>query len=326
VSYGQRMEPRKPWGGCLVVAIVAVGFVVVLSAIVSCRVVRSYRDKIQFEYANQAERMAVTYARVAGRWWVRDDREMMSEAARLLVAGSARFVQVRIGGALWLDLRDPEMTDATLVARDVEDQAGSPHVERSPTGARYLDLIVPIAVAGIDSPIGDVRIGFGLASVDDRARVRAWGAAGVAAGSDVLLIGTVLGFLVFRQRKDRQAGALEPRERQGALIRGVLTIDHLSRTVTISGRLVDLTPKQYALLSLLAEVPDRVLGNDEILRALWPDSPYADSADVKQCVYTLRRRLDEVIRSPATVVVNVKGHGYKLVVPQDEDDPELTGT
>ena len=78
-----------------------------------------------------------------------------------------------------------------------------------------------------------------------------------------------------------------------------------------------LTLKQFELLLLLAEIPGRVLSDGDILAGVWPESPYADSRDVKQCIYTLRRRLERVLERPSDVVVNVKGYGYKLVPPGD---------
>ena len=108
------------------------------------------------------------------------------------------------------------------------------------------------------------------------------------------------------------------------LVRGDLRVDPVSKTVSVRGQPVDLTPKQFALLYLLAEVPGRVLRDDDILDSVWPDSAYANSRDVKQCVYTLRRRLGRVVESPSDVVVNVKGYGYKLVPPRDEGSLDST--
>jgi len=91
--------------------------------------------------------------------------------------------------------------------------------------------------------------------------------------------------------------------------------------VTLAGVPVPLPPKQYALLRLLASEPERVFTEEEILAAVWPDSPYADSKDIKQCVYLLRRRLG---KEGGRIVVNVPGFGYKLAVSEDID-ADLTG-
>ena len=297
----------------------SVGLAIGLSAVLAWGSLRSYRAGIEREYRTQAELMAATYARVAGRWWVRENIEMMVEAARLMVVGSALFAQVVVGDELLLDQRDVSLADELLPAQEEPIPSGGSVVGRTFGGSRYLDVIAPIPVSGLDSPIGHVRIGFDLAFVGRQAHARAWGTAGVVAACDVAWIAAVVAWLVLRRRRQEGvAGGDRDPKHGGVLVRGGLRIDPVSKTVTLRGKPVDLTPKQFELLRLLAEVPDRVLSDDAILRAVWPESTYADSRDVKQCVYTLRRRLGPVVESPSDVVVNVKGYGYRLVPPEDE--------
>jgi len=313
MAYVPSVEQTRRWrrtGWAL-----AIGLLIGLSVVLAATSVRAYRTKIEGEYRAQAELMAATYARVAGRWWLRDDVEMMIEAARLMVVGSALFVRVVIGDELLLDQRDFPLADEPLPARDETAPSGVLLTERTASGVRYLDTTSPIFLSGVERPIGHVRIGFGLTSVTRQARARAWGIAGIVTACDAALIGTVLGMLVARRRRRVVYDAAPPRER--ALVRSGLHIDPISKAVTVRGEPVGLTPKQFRLLRLLAEVPGRVLSDDEILEAVWPDSPYADSRDVKQCVYTLRRRLRRVVEAPGNVIVNVKGYGYKLVPPGD---------
>ncbi len=108
------------------------------------------------------------------------------------------------------------------------------------------------------------------------------------------------------------------------LVRGDLRVDPISKTVSVRGQPVDLTPKQFALLHLLAEVPGCVLSDGDILTAVWPGSAYANSRDVKQCIYSLRQRLAKVHPQPSRIVTNVKGYGYKLVPPGDEGSLDST--
>ena len=76
-----------------------------------------------------------------------------------------------------------------------------------------------------------------------------------------------------------------------------------------------LTPKQFALLSLLAASPGRVFSDEEIIDAVWPASAYADGKDVKQYVYLLRRRLSQTGGEGSEIIVNVPGFGYRLEPP-----------
>ena len=309
---------------CLLLVVV-VGLAIGLSAILAWGSLRSYRAEIEREYRTQAELMTATYARVAGRWWVRENIEMMVEAARLMVVGSALFAQVVVDNHPLLDQRDPALTNELLAARDAPSSKPSSLVERTSGGTRYLDVTAPIPVSGLDSPIGHVRIGFDLAFVVRQAHARTWGTAGVVVACDAAVVGAIIGLLVLRSRRRRGSvrDDLE-QERGGVLVRGDLRVDPISKTVSVRGQPVDLTPKQFTLLYLLAEVPGRVLPDGDILTAVWPGSAYANSRDVKQCVYTLRRRLGRVVESPSDVVVNVKGYGYKLVPPCDEGSLDST--
>ncbi len=99
---------------------------------------------------------------------------------------------------------------------------------------------------------------------------------------------------------------------------GGLVIDESSKSVLLNGKSVRLTPKQYALLSLLASDAGRVFSEREILETVWAESDYADSKDVKQYVYLLRRRLAEASDSGGMLVVNVPGFGYKIEYSQLE--------
>ena len=85
-----------------------------------------------------------------------------------------------------------------------------------------------------------------------------------------------------------------------------------SKTVTLAGVPIGLTKKPFDLLSLLASDDGRVFSENEIVQQLWPEAPYADSGDVRQCVYMLRKRLDEGLQGGGRCIVNVKGFGYKL--------------
>ena len=61
---------------------------------------------------------------------------------------------------------------------------------------------------------------------------------------------------------------------------GELVIDRLSKRVRLSGKEVRLTPKEFALLELLASSPGRVFSPEEILDAVWQGSRFADGKNV----------------------------------------------
>ncbi len=92
---------------------------------------------------------------------------------------------------------------------------------------------------------------------------------------------------------------------------GPVTIDDEAKEVTVYGRRVELSPKEYELLKFLASKPGRVFSHEEILKNVWPESPYAGAEDVKKYIYLLRNKIERNPEKPE-LIVTVRGFGYKL--------------
>jgi DNA-binding winged helix-turn-helix (wHTH) protein len=58
-------------------------------------------------------------------------------------------------------------------------------------------------------------------------------------------------------------------------------------TLLSGGREIDLRPKSFAMLRLLAENADRLLGKAEIIEAIWPDVVVTEDS-LKQCISEVR--------------------------------------
>lgn len=94
---------------------------------------------------------------------------------------------------------------------------------------------------------------------------------------------------------------------------GDLMIDDSSKRVELRGQYVELSPKEFDLILLLAKEPGRVYSNQEILARVWSDSHMATAQDVKQYVYFIRQKLEHDPKNPS-LIVTVRGFGYKLQV------------
>ena len=92
---------------------------------------------------------------------------------------------------------------------------------------------------------------------------------------------------------------------------GELFIDDASKQVELRNEAVELSPKEFDLLFLLAKEPGKVFSNQEILTNVWADSHMATAQDVKQYIYFVRQKLEEDPKNP-TLIVTVRGFGYKL--------------
>jgi DNA-binding response OmpR family regulator len=92
---------------------------------------------------------------------------------------------------------------------------------------------------------------------------------------------------------------------------GQLEIDLTGRTVTVGGQPVDLTPKEFDLLVLLASHPGRVFGRETLLEKVWGYDYLGDSRTVDVHVQRLRRKLEEDPHHPR-YLLTVRSIGYKF--------------
>jgi DNA-binding response OmpR family regulator len=97
----------------------------------------------------------------------------------------------------------------------------------------------------------------------------------------------------------------------GSLVVGDMAIDPAAHTVTVSGRPVQLTRREFDLLHALALVAGQVVSVDDLLARVWG----AEFAGEAQVVYVhvrwLREKL-EVDPDHPRRLVTVRGVGYKL--------------
>jgi DNA-binding response OmpR family regulator len=103
-----------------------------------------------------------------------------------------------------------------------------------------------------------------------------------------------------------------------ALAVGVLAIDLDRRLVTVAGQAVDLTPREFAILVVLARAPGRVFSRQALReRAFGSDSDALDRT-VDAHIVKLRRKLAAAgAGATAPRVETVFGVGYRLAVPGD---------
>jgi two-component system response regulator RegX3 len=102
----------------------------------------------------------------------------------------------------------------------------------------------------------------------------------------------------------------EPAPRENMLALGDVTIDVEGREVTVDGQQVELTAKEFDLLTYFVESPGVVHSRDRLLDRVWGMSYPGGTRTVDVHVGQLRRKLarPELIRT-------VRGAGYKAVGP-----------
>ncbi|MDH3499792.1 MAG: response regulator transcription factor [Acidimicrobiia bacterium] len=96
---------------------------------------------------------------------------------------------------------------------------------------------------------------------------------------------------------------------------GDLEIDVVGRRVTLSGELLDLSPKEFDLLAYLAERPGEVISKRDLLATVWRE-PYGGSEKtIDVHLSWLRKKLGESAADPR-YLHTVFGVGVKLVAPE----------
>jgi len=99
---------------------------------------------------------------------------------------------------------------------------------------------------------------------------------------------------------------------------GDLIVDVARHQVTVAGAPIALTPKEFALLALLARHPARVLTHGTILHEVWGPGYQRETQYLRVYVSQLRKKLhDDPVRPR---LLTEPGVGYRLVDPREALD------
>jgi len=110
----------------------------------------------------------------------------------------------------------------------------------------------------------------------------------------------------------RRSERLETPSSAGALIvAGDLTIDPAAHTVTCANRLVELAPKAFDLLRVLALNHGKVMSVNELLEQVWGVEYIGEPQVVYVHIRWLREKLEEDPSQPQRILT-IHGVGYKL--------------
>jgi two-component system, OmpR family, KDP operon response regulator KdpE len=96
---------------------------------------------------------------------------------------------------------------------------------------------------------------------------------------------------------------------------GNLVIDFDKRIVTVGNKIIKFTPKEYALLTLLAANSGKVLTQNYILKELW--GPYQENESQYLRIYILqiRKKIENDPGNPE-IIITEPGVGYRLVIDE----------
>ena len=91
-----------------------------------------------------------------------------------------------------------------------------------------------------------------------------------------------------------------------------LQIEPLSREVTLAGKKVEMTPKEFDVLQFLASSPRQVFSRAQLLESVWQSSPeWQDPATVTVHVRRIRNKIETDPEHPRWITT-VWGVGYRF--------------
>jgi DNA-binding response OmpR family regulator len=198
-------------------------------------------------------------------------------------------------------------------------------VEVAATGRDGLDL----AAVGVDAIVLDIGLP-DMSGLDVARRIRAQGNAvpilmltardavgdrvmGLDAGADDYLVKPfAFEELAARLRSITRRPVSAP---ASVLTCGPLSLDDVHRIVTVDGRPVELSQREFALLEALMRHPNQVLTRDQLLDHAWPIGVAVTPNSVDAYVVFLRRKLGPAV---ARRIETVRGVGFRL----RRDDPD----
>ncbi len=99
--------------------------------------------------------------------------------------------------------------------------------------------------------------------------------------------------------------------RESVISIGAVTLDDGSKTVSVDGEPVSLTPREYEILKLLMQNPGRVFHPRDLYRKVWNEEPFGAESTVAVHIRHLREKLEIDPANPRYIKA-VWGQGYKI--------------
>ena len=91
---------------------------------------------------------------------------------------------------------------------------------------------------------------------------------------------------------------------------GEIVIDYETKRLLIGDKKIELTRKEYEIISLLAKNPGRIFAREEILRRIWENDVIVIDRTVDVNMTRLRRKMEEY----GNYIRNKPGFGYYIEI------------
>lgn len=110
-----------------------------------------------------------------------------------------------------------------------------------------------------------------------------------------------------------------PEDQMRRLADGRLVIHTQNNEVRFHGQILDLTAKEYKIVALLSEAPNRIFSREAILEQVWEDFEERDLRAVDSHIKNIRNKFRQV-ESDVKVIKTIWGMGYRFEFTEANDE------
>ena len=125
----------------------------------------------------------------------------------------------------------------------------------------------------------------------------------------VIILSICLLFLATACTNKNESKSTSPKKEETKSYDGIV-IDSEGRTVTIDGKLIELSLREYELLKYLIENENVALSRDKILNNVWNYDYYGDSRTIDSHIKKIRHKLGK----KGKYIKTMRGVGYKFEI------------
>jgi DNA-binding response OmpR family regulator len=215
-----------------------------------------------------------------------EDDERLSRVLKRLLEEDRHVVDVADDGETGLELASRDGFDAVILDVGLPDVSGLDVARQIRRRKRDVAILMLTA----------------RDTVNDRV-------AGLDAGADDYLV-KPFAYAELSARLRALARRAEPGSRRAEpkLAVGAIEMDETARQVTVGGRRVELSPREFSLLECFLRHPGQALTRDQLLDQAWPFAVAVTPNAVDAYVHYLRTKLGKA----GSLVETVRGVGYRL--------------
>jgi DNA-binding response OmpR family regulator len=215
-----------------------------------------------------------------------EDDERLGRVLKRLLEEDRHVVDLAVDGETGLDLAEADGIDAVVLDIGLPDISGLEVARRLRKRGTATAILMLTA----------------RDTVSDRVT-------GLDAGADDYLVKPfAFEELSARLRALARRAEPGPRRAEPRIEVGPISLDEAGRRVTVNGKLVELSPREFSLLECFLRHPGQTLTRDQLLDQAWPYSVAVTPNAVDAYVHYLRTKLGDA----GARVETIRGVGYRL--------------